>query len=119
MGTDLPSATLVIGNHLLEGKVATLAKPLAVLTRVPAPGPPVQSRGKQVLDGDGMEEGGNGEDEDEDMDEMDEMKLHQSGSAPVVGWDVAAIVKRKIVFSKRPTPITGTAVLGTGGRKIG
>jgi chromosome transmission fidelity protein 8 len=74
--------TLMIGHHLLEGKVAQLPKPLAVLQRVPS------------VDQDAME-----------LDcEPDES---QAGEVSTVSWDAIAVVKRKIVFSKRPMPIVG------------
>jgi chromosome transmission fidelity protein 8 len=64
--------TLMIGHHLLEGKVATLPKPYAVLWRSASPS------------------------EDESMEE-----------SATPSWDVVAIVKRKIIFSKRPMPVGG------------
>lgn len=72
----------MIGHHLLEGKVAQLPKPLAVLQRVPS------------IDQDAMEL-------DYDPDEL------QAGEVSTVSWDAIAVVKRKIVFSKRPMPIVG------------
>ncbi|KAF8348918.1 Ctf8-domain-containing protein [Amanita rubescens] len=57
--------TLTIGHHLLEGKIVSLTKPLAILVR--------------------SEMGGHSTDDKE--------------------WCIAALVKRKIVFSKRPMPI--------------
>ncbi|KAJ7707356.1 Ctf8-domain-containing protein [Mycena rosella] len=73
--------TLTIGHHLLEGKVAVLPKPLAVLRRV------------STADPDAME--------------CDVLDDSQAGEAPAVAWDAIALVKRKIVFSKRPMPIVG------------
>ncbi|KAJ7081778.1 Ctf8-domain-containing protein [Mycena belliarum] len=71
--------TLTIGHHLLEGKVAVLPKPLAVLRRVAT----------------------------NDPDAMD-CDTEERGQAKVeVAWDAIALVKRKIVFSKRPMPIVG------------
>ncbi|KII85100.1 hypothetical protein PLICRDRAFT_331314 [Plicaturopsis crispa FD-325 SS-3] len=72
--------TLFIGHHLLEGKIVTLPKPIAVIHR--------PARSSQPTD----EEGGEGE---------------EGGAQGQVGWDMLAIVKRKIVFSKRPMPIVG------------
>jgi chromosome transmission fidelity protein 8 len=75
----------MIGHHLLEGKVASLPKPLAVLQR----------HGQEPHFDDG----------NDDVDaEMDENLV----SAVKPGWDVIAIVKRKIIFSKRPMPIVGS-----------
>ncbi|KAF7336894.1 hypothetical protein MVEN_02125700 [Mycena venus] len=72
--------TLTIGHHLLEGKVAQLPKPLAVIQRVSGAGP-------DAMD---CDTGGS-----------------QVGEASTVSWDAIAVVKRKIVFSKRPMPIVG------------
>ncbi|KJA19511.1 hypothetical protein HYPSUDRAFT_143687 [Hypholoma sublateritium FD-334 SS-4] len=73
--------SLLIGNHLLEGKIAVLPKPYAVLVRNGGP-----ARGSDA-----------DADADEDADAM-------QASA---GWTVRGIVKKKIVFSKRPMPVMG------------
>jgi chromosome transmission fidelity protein 8 len=75
----------MIGHHLLEGKIVTLAKPLAVIHRV---GPT-----KDGPESDNM-------DEDQDAETM---------TKPTTRWDMLAIVKKKIVFAKRPMPIVGSA----------
>jgi chromosome transmission fidelity protein 8 len=84
----------MIGHHLLEGKVANLNKPLAVLKR---PGSVAQN----TTTG--------------EMDMMDDPQHHPQDS---VSWDMIAIVKRKIVFSKRPMPIVNLkppSSVGNGG----
>lgn len=54
-----------------------------------------------------------GEEEGEEEEDEDDMEFHTpAANVPAPGWDVVAIVKRKIVFSKRPMPITGSAVTG-------
>jgi chromosome transmission fidelity protein 8 len=70
----------MIGHHQLEGKFATLPKPLAILK-------------KQVVK----------EQADTDM-LLDDTFVQKS--APE--WDMVAIVKRKIVFAKRPMPIVNS-----------
>ncbi|KAJ7094280.1 Ctf8-domain-containing protein [Mycena epipterygia] len=80
--------TLRIGHHLLEGKVAPLPKPLAVLQRVPDGDP------------DAM-------DCDADADADADGSQGAGAETSTVSWDAIAIVKRKIVFSKRPMPIVG------------
>lgn len=45
----------------------------------------------------------------------DGMDIYAEGSRAstknTVGWDVVAVVKRKIIFSKRPMPVVGRATL--------
>ncbi|KAJ7168560.1 Ctf8-domain-containing protein [Mycena filopes] len=89
--------TLMIGHHLLEGKVAQLPKPLAVLRRVSTLPPAADA------DADAM-----------DCDEDGESQLvaaekNENGNRETVSvsWDAIAVIKRKIVFSKRPMPIVG------------
>ncbi|KAJ7158447.1 Ctf8-domain-containing protein [Mycena filopes] len=84
--------TLMIGHHLLEGKVAQLPKPLAVLRRVSTP---------PEADADAM-----------DCDEDGQSQLvagekNGNGETVSVSWAAIAVIKRKIVFSKRPMPIVG------------
>ncbi|KZP31744.1 hypothetical protein FIBSPDRAFT_775782 [Athelia psychrophila] len=83
-GSNKP--TLAIGHHLLEGKIVSLSKPLGVMQR---------SSGADR---------GSMQDEDEGMFEK---------GASSVQWDVVAIVKKKIVFSKRPMPIVGKTAAPT------
>ncbi|KAJ7024761.1 Ctf8-domain-containing protein [Mycena alexandri] len=79
--------TLMIGHHLLEGKIAQLPKPLAVIQRVSNAG----------ADADAM-----------DCDDPeDSQRAETRGTGTVVSWDAIAVVKRKIVFAKRPMPIVG------------
>jgi len=113
-------ATLVIGNHLLEGKVATLPKPLAVLAQSRS-GPALLSTNKpsmrkEQMDVDGSDEGGLDDEEDEGCGDDDNDVEGTVAPAQLVGWDVVAVVKRKIVFSKRPMPMTGSVV--PQGRKV-
>jgi hypothetical protein len=76
--------TLTIGHHLLEGKVAALPKPLAVLRRVVDAEPRPDA-----------------------MDCDDDASQKETSA---VAWDAIAIVKRKIIFSNRPMPIVGKAL---------
>lgn len=65
---------------MLEGKFVELAKPLAVMKRAP-----YHPRDETMADGD-------------------------PGSPTVLqppSWDIVAIVKRKMVFTKRPMPMVG------------
>ena len=73
----------MIGHHLLEGKVVSLPKPLGVLHKH------VRSTGSSSAHGPEFEEEG------------------EKGKE--VWWDVAAVVKKKIVFAKRPMPIAKPA----------
>ncbi|TFY83784.1 hypothetical protein EWM64_g228, partial [Hericium alpestre] len=69
--------TLLIGYHLLEGKIVNLSKPLAVLHRTAPPS----------ADADAM-----------DVD---------SDAPASPSYEIRAIVRKKLVFSKRPMPMVG------------
>ncbi|KAJ7471547.1 hypothetical protein B0H11DRAFT_2040451 [Mycena galericulata] len=89
--------TLTIGHHLLEGRLALLPKPLAVLRRVPvssssSPGTIGADPDAMAVDGDASQRREETETGEEDSE---------------VAWTALAIVKRKIVFSKRPMPVVG------------
>ncbi|KAG8930405.1 hypothetical protein FRC01_002831 [Tulasnella sp. 417] len=98
--------TLTIGHHLLEGKVANLTKPLAVLSRnAPPPDAYVQNilssssnEQMQQPDSSPVKPPAGKSEEDIDFEQADA----DNGS-----FDVVAIVKKKIVFAKRPVPIVG------------
>jgi chromosome transmission fidelity protein 8 len=72
---------LIIGHHLLEGKVVTLPKPLGVMHRK-------ESSKRHGYPGDG-----------DNSISVDDIRN------PGVSWGIVAVVKKKIVFSKRPMPI--------------
>lgn len=71
--------SLLIGHHLLEGTIATLPKPFAVILRTGNPGP----------------------DLGDDAIVIGSPADHSVSSK----WSVVGIVKKKIVFSKRPMPV--------------
>ncbi|KZT67471.1 hypothetical protein DAEQUDRAFT_694150 [Daedalea quercina L-15889] len=91
--------TLLIGHHLLEGKLVNLQKPLAVLHRHTA----------------SSSEGGSGYKLNTSADGSPLPRADQS-----VSWDVIAVVKRKMVFSRRPMPMVGkvSAPVSKGGTKV-
>ncbi|KAJ8088571.1 hypothetical protein PM082_022644 [Marasmius tenuissimus] len=98
----LTRPTLRIGHHHLEGKIATLAKPLAVLQRqrqrqtqpsLTAAAPDDVDMESQQVDENAGEE------------TLDSQPL--TSSAMSTSWEGIAIIKRKIIFSKRPMPIVG------------
>ncbi len=98
--------TLRIGHHLLEGTIVSLAKPLAILQRVPTPRspmpPPPQPDAIDVSmhcdDDDGGGGGGGGE------------GVGVPADSTVAGsYAIRTLVRKKIVFSKRPTPIVGAS----------
>ncbi|KAJ3890007.1 chromosome transmission fidelity protein 8 [Lentinula edodes] len=97
---DMKRSTLRIGHHLIEGKLVNLPKPLAVLHRSPAPARISDSRWT------GEDNGG---DEDVVMDDREEriVDFESTSNSPSVQWNTLAIVKRKILFAKRPTPLAG------------
>ncbi len=78
--------SLLIGNHLLEGKIAALPKPYGV---------PVRN---------GASWGGSNLDANADAMQVDSDAV-DGPAASGEGWTIRGIVKKKIVFSKRPMPV--------------
>lgn len=86
--------TLIVGHHILTGKVITLDKPYAVLRK----------KMQGALDGgeEGMELNSEGMEPDSEMGQ-------RVGSHPE--YEVVALISKKIIFKNRPKPIiTKTAV---------
>ena len=92
----------------MEGKIVSLPKPLAVLQRVcapsttpPPPPPPTTTTtdGEADLEGDvEMRHSGDASDRDAGDD----------NSVPAAtSYAIRTLIRKKIVFSKRPTPIVG------------
>ncbi|EPT01650.1 hypothetical protein FOMPIDRAFT_1029658 [Fomitopsis schrenkii] len=82
-------STLLIGHHLLEGKLVNLQKPLAVL----------QKRSDLTMQGGVSPNDG-----------------ALSRGPQGVSWDIIAVVKRKMVFSRRPMPMVGKVASTAPGR---
>ncbi|KAI0090997.1 Ctf8-domain-containing protein [Irpex rosettiformis] len=82
--TDPKKPTLLIGHHLLEGKLQNLAKPLAVMHK--------NSRESSKPGGEMVQE------------------VDSSSSTE---WDIVAVVRRKMVFTKRPMPMVGRVPVTT------
>lgn len=74
----------MIGHNLLEGTIVQLSKPLAILHRS---GAEIDSSGVTSKDGDEEEE------------------KHVTSNQ--ISWESIGIVKRKVVFAKRPMLIVG------------
>ena len=90
----------------MEGKIVSLPKPLAVLQRVKAASPNPNPR---LLDGEGDAEVGDG---DGDVDMREQSEVRDSGSdnsipPAATSYAMRTLIRKKIVFSKRPTPIVG------------
>jgi len=85
--------TLLIGPHLLEGTINTLNKPLAILTRVLASAKATTNPG------------GRGTDRMDENNKEDRPVI--SPLTPSTQWEAVGIVRRKIVFAKRPMPVVG------------
>ena len=75
----------MIGHHLLEGKLVNLAKPLAVLHK-PGSAPVAHGGDSASM-------------------EVDDDSLRTSARS--TSWDIIAVVRKKMVFSKRPMPVVG------------
>ncbi|KAF9491758.1 hypothetical protein BDN71DRAFT_1452466 [Pleurotus eryngii] len=89
---------LMIGHHLLEGKIATLPKPLAVLHRANPPHG-TSSDGAdcdQNLNSGAIDAGQMGAGFETDA------ETARTGDNQ---WEIIAVVKKKILFSNRPMPI--------------
>ncbi len=84
----------MIGHHLLEGKIVTLPKPLAIIQRL--------RRAKSIEDSQMEQEESMTVDE-----EYEGVGDKENEEESPVSWRAVAIVKRKVTFSKRPTPIVG------------
>ncbi|KAF9649248.1 hypothetical protein BDM02DRAFT_1928597 [Thelephora ganbajun] len=84
--TNKPS--LVIGPHFLEGKIVSLPTPLAIMEKNKSPSND-QMSGMDVDDDENREETG-------------------------VEWQISAIVRKKVVFAKRPMPILNRPVSNIG-----
>ena len=78
---------MMIGHHLLEGKLVNLAKPLAVLhKRDSALGAPGGDSASMEVDDDSPRT-----------------------TARSKSWDIIAVVRKKMVFAKRPMPVVGAS----------
>jgi len=97
--TNKPS--LLIGHHLLEGRIAALPKPYAILVRT---GPTRNTAVNQTYPEDLNEEAMF---VDVDSHSPGPELPGSSGEGSSAGWTVAGIVKKKIIFSKRPMPVIG------------
>ncbi|KAF8968082.1 chromosome transmission fidelity protein 8 [Flammula alnicola] len=99
--TNKPS--LLIGHHLLEGKIATLPKPYAVLLRNGSTRGASESESEPTMQ--------TGDDDDDEAMAVDaagsgpESSIENGHQGSSAGWTIAGIVKKKIIFSKRPMPV--------------
>ncbi|KAI0955683.1 hypothetical protein AcV7_006281 [Taiwanofungus camphoratus] len=95
--------TILIGHHLLEGKLVNLPKPIAVLHR--------SSKLESCTF--------SARTSDEDV-LMNNNNEETQPKQQQVEWDLIAIVKRKMVFSRRPMPMVGkTPALVSDDKKAG
>jgi hypothetical protein len=85
----------------LEGKIVSLPKPLAVLQRVSAPLP-----NPHQLEAEGDSEAGD-IDMQEQSDDRDSGKVDSTPAATTTSYTIRTLIRKKITFSRRPTPIVG------------
>jgi chromosome transmission fidelity protein 8 len=88
----------------LEGKIVSLPKPLAVLQRICAPPPPPPPPPINSHDNDS-----DGDDDDIQHDDNggDSTKDDNKTTPAATSYAIRTLIRKKIVFSKRPTPIVG------------
>ena len=95
--------SLLIGHHLLEGTIAPLPKPFAVILRTEGlenEGPELEDDA-MIIDSLTSTTGPGGH------------PTTDVGDSTSPSWSVVGIVKKKIVFSKRPMPVMGKQSLVT------
>lgn len=106
----------MIGHNLLEGKIVPLPKPLAVLSRSTADSSSTATKKPSYSLSENSEDRkdcGEGMDETNAMEcDDDDGNPHQTPAAgstttTTTQWEAVGIVKRKILFAKRPMPIVG------------
>ncbi|KAH9957417.1 chromosome transmission fidelity protein 8 [Russula dissimulans] len=109
--------TLRIGHHLLEGKVVSLAKPLAVLQRACAslqsPPPPPSPSAAAAAAADVNEGGDRDRDIDMRCNDGDSDAGNNTSTPVLTSYVIRTLIRKKIVFSKRPTPIVGLSAKTT------
>ena len=88
----------MIGHHMLEGKIVNLSKPLAVLKRRETS----HNQLHNTVNSEDMVIDGTNKSED---------------ASVTPEYDIVSVVKRKVLFSKRPMPITSTSALNRAGEE--
>jgi hypothetical protein len=93
----------------LEGKIVNLPKPLAILQRMRAPPSPPPTNPHEGTSDE------NGGDIDGDVDmrhsndncEIKNGNDNNKSTPPATSYAIQTLVRKKIIFSKRPTPMVG------------
>jgi len=83
---------LILGNHVLYGKAIILDKPYVLLKK---------SRTSNSCDNELLMK----DLDDDDDDDKSEMNVSMNETKSVVTYFVKAVIKRKLLFNKRPRPI--------------
>jgi chromosome transmission fidelity protein 8 len=106
--------TLRIGHHLLEGKIVNLPKPLAILQRtcVVPPTPPTNSH-KKTSDENGDIDGDVDMRHGDNCETKDGNESTPPSATAATSYAIQTLIRKKIVFSKRPTPIVGLSAKTT------
>ncbi|THH04527.1 hypothetical protein EW145_g5459 [Phellinidium pouzarii] len=93
LGENDSKPTMMVGRNLLEGKIVNLPKPLAVLVK--------KSTGRKTQRA-----------QSSNSDDAIETEGNFKGDG-MCEYDMLAVVKRKVLFSKRPMPIVNMASVAT------
>lgn len=86
---------MMVGHHLLEGKVIKLSKPLAVMRKR-------------------KQETSNAPREVDVAMDLDQHSGTRENTENTCEYDIVAIVKRKVLFSKRPMPMMKATTISSG-----
>jgi chromosome transmission fidelity protein 8 len=91
----------------MEGKIVSLPKPLAVLQRVCSPSAPAPAPAPTTTTTDGEADLGGDVEMRHNGDASDRDAGDDNSVPAATSYAIRTLIRKKIVFSKRPTPIVG------------